>query len=58
VDFSTSKKLLDRVGKREYEPMPHLAPVAGQGRIITENEEKLRQAIAENDALEKLYNQK
>jgi hypothetical protein len=34
------------------------SPVAGQGRIITENEEKLRQAILENEALERLYNQK
>ena len=32
--------------------------MAGQGRIITENEEKLRKAIEENEALEKLYDQK
>ena len=30
----------------------------GQGRIITENEERLRQAIEENEALEKLYDHK
>jgi hypothetical protein len=36
----------------------HLSPVRGQGRIVTENEEKLRQAVLENEALEKLYNQK
>jgi len=30
-------------------------PVEGQGRVITENEEKLRQAIEENEALDRLY---
>lgn len=30
----------------------------GQGRIVTENEHKLRQAIQENEALQQLYEQK
>jgi len=38
--------------------LAHAAPVPGQGRIITENEEKLRKAIEENEALEQLYDQK
>ena len=36
----------------------HTSPVPGQGRIITENEEKLRQAILENEAYDRLYKQK
>ena len=50
-------KLLEAVSQMQNKPL-HVAPVPGQGRIITENEEKLRLALLENDALEKLYNQK
>jgi hypothetical protein len=35
-----------------------IQPIQGQGRIITENEERLRQAILDNEALERLYDQK
>ena len=37
---------------------PRVLPVEGQGRVITENEEKLRLAIEENEALDRLYGQK
>ena len=36
----------------------HLKPVPGQGRIITENEAKLKVVKDEYEALEKLYQQK
>jgi len=40
------------MGNRRY------SPIKGQGRIVTENENTLRLAVEENEALEKLSQQK
>ena len=60
ISASTKKiNLNDPNQKNEFFQMqPRVMPVEGQGRVITENEEKLRLAIEENEALDRLYGQK
>lgn len=51
-------KLFDTMSRTQDNQNQQHARTTGQGRIISENEEKLRLAIQENEALERLYSQK
>ena len=60
---ASHRKLSDLAAKKDHngpteETVRRHSPVKGQGRIVTENENKLRLAIQENEALQKLYEQK